>query len=80
MFNTRCVAQVSNVFAGLLTALPRGTPLILVNAAGIAVDGLLARTRDNDTMEQIGVNLLGPMYAISFSTTPQNSFDRLMVN
>lgn len=65
-FNKCCLAQVSNKFAGLLSELPRGTPLVLVNAAGIAVDGLLARTRDTDAMEQIGVNLLGPMYVIFF--------------
>jgi NAD(P)-dependent dehydrogenase (short-subunit alcohol dehydrogenase family) len=54
--------KVANVFAGLLAGLPRDTSLVLVNAAGVAVDGLLARVRDSDVTEQVGVNLLGPMH------------------
>jgi len=53
---------VTNVFAELLAGLPRDTSLVLVNAAGVAKDGLLARVRDSDVTEQVGVNLLGPMH------------------
>lgn len=46
----------------MLSKVPKKSDLILVNCAGVSVDGILARARDEDIAMQCAVNLIGPMH------------------
>eukprot|EP00037_Helgoeca_nana_P028634 m.338398 g.338398 ORF g.338398 m.338398 type:complete len:251 (-) comp27798_c0_seq1:5872-6624(-) len=53
---------VKKSLGAVLATLPRDSPLVLVNSAGISIDGLLARVSDADIDTLCRVNLQGAMY------------------
>lgn len=54
-----CVKQT---FQSLLAKTTKNTPLVLVNSAGVAINGLLARVSDTHIHTQCHTNLQGSMY------------------